>query len=70
MTLRTSDTNNAISWDHHIITLAGKLNIIEDILALRLEYSFFIEKNSVPSKNIINQPVDDNELLLQIEARY
>ena len=69
-TLRTPDTNNAISWDHHIITLAGRMNIIEDILSLRLEYSFFIEKNSVPSKDIHNQSVDDNELLLQIEARY
>ena len=69
-TLRTPDTNNAISWDHHIITLAGRMQIIEDILSLRLEYSFLLEKNSVPIHQIDNQSVDDNELLLQIEARY
>lgn len=73
-TLRTPDVNNAISWDHHIITLAGKMNIIEDILALRLEYSFFLEENGVPSIGdklaIPDKSVDDNELLIQIEARY
>ncbi|MBQ9242223.1 MAG: hypothetical protein IJ165_03210 [Proteobacteria bacterium] len=69
-TLRTPDVNNAISWDHQVITLAGRLNLIEDILSIRLEYSFFLENNAVPSKDIQNQSVDDNELLLQIEARY
>ncbi len=68
--LRSADVNNAISWDHHIITLAARLNLIEDILALRFEYSFFLEKNGVPDLGIQDTSVDDNELLLQIEARY
>ena len=68
--LRSPDVNNAITWDHHLITLAARLNLIEDILALRFEYSFFLEKNGVPDLNIQDVSVDDNELLLQIEARY
>ena len=70
ISLRTPDTNNAISWDHQIVTLAGKMHLIDDILALRLEYSFFLEKNDVPACNLANRSIDDNELLLQIEARY
>ena len=68
--LRSPELNNAISWDHRIVTLAARLNLIGDILSLRLEYSFFMEKNGVPALNIPDEPFDDNELLLQIEARY
>ena len=70
VTLRSTDINNAITWDHHIITLAARANIIEDILSLRLEYSFFLEKNGVPDLGYKDISIDDNELLLQIEARY
>ena len=68
--LRSADVNNAISWDHHLITLAARLNLIEDILAVRLEYTFFLEENGVSKLGIKDTSVDDNELLLQIEARY
>ena len=68
--LRTPEINNAISWDHRIVTLAARLNIIGDILSLRLEYSFFMEENGIPDLGIATVPFDDNELLLQIEARY
>ena len=68
--LRSTELNNAITWDHQIITLAARLNIIEDILSIRAEYSFFLEKNGVPSLQIDDVDYDDNELLIQIEARY
>ena len=68
--LRSPELNNAISWDHQIVTLAARLNIIEDILALRAEYSFFMEKNGVDALHIRDESYDDNELLIQIEARY
>ena len=68
--LRSQDTNNAISWDHKIITIAGKAHILDDILAIRLEYSFFLEDNGVPKLNIPNKSFDDDELLILIEARY
>ena len=68
--LRTPATNNAISWDRKVITLAARARIFEDILSLRLEYSFFLEYNDNPNLGLANAPVDDNELLLQIEARY
>lgn len=69
-TLRTPDINNAISWDHTIITLAARLRILKDILTLRVEYSFFLEDNDVKSRNLKQVDIDDNELLIQIEARY
>lgn len=69
-TLRTPDINNAISWDHQIVTLAARMRIVKDILSLRLEYSFFVEKNSVKALNYNQLDIDDNELLIQIEARY
>ena len=69
-TLRTPDINNAISWDHHIITLSARCKLVEDILSLRVEYSFFLEQNDVPSRNLKGVDIDDNELLIQIEARY
>lgn len=67
---RSPEVNNAITWDHQIITLAARLNIIEDILSIRAEYNFFLEDNGVPALNIDDSPFDDNELLIQIEAKY
>lgn len=69
-TLRTPDINNAISWDHQIVTLAARVRIVKDILTLRVEYSFFFEDNGVSALDYKQNDVDDNELLIQIEARY
>lgn len=68
--LRSPDTNNAITWDHKILTLAARLNIFKDILSARFEYHFFFEDNGVPKLNIKSVDFDDNELLFQLEARY
>ncbi len=68
--LRSPETNNAITWDYKILTLALKTNIISDFVALRLEYSFFWEDNGVPELNLEKNEVKNNEFLLQIEARY
>lgn len=67
---RTPEVNNAISWDHQIITLSARLNILEDIIAIRCEYSFFLEKNGLKKLGIADESFDDNELLIQLEARY
>lgn len=69
-TLRSPDINNAISWDHQIITLAARVRIVKDILTLRVEYNFFLEDNGVSALNYKQTDIDDNELLIQIEARY
>lgn len=68
--MRTPDINNAISWNYKIMTLALRCNIFRDFLALRLEYALYFEKNDVPELNKRNLEIDNNELLLQIEARY
>lgn len=67
---RSPELNNAITWDHKIITLAARINLIEDILSMRVEYNFFLEENGVPNLDIANENFDDNELLIQLEARY
>ena len=67
---RSTETTNAISWDYQVLTLALESNIISDFVALRVEYTFFWEENGIPSLGIRNVPVRNNELLLQIEARY
>ncbi len=69
-TFRTPEVNNAISWDHQIVTMAARINLIRDILILRCEYSFFLEKNGMKKLGIKDEPYDDNELLIQLEARY
>ena len=68
--LRTPEVSNAISWNHRIYTLAARLRILYDILSLRVEYNFFLEQNSAPALRLNHLSVDDNELLIQIEARY
>ncbi len=68
--LRTPEVSNAISWDHQIVTLAARLRILYDILSLRVEYSFFMEQNNTPKLDMHNLSIDDNELLIQLEARY
>ncbi len=68
--LRSPETNNAITWDYRALTLALKTNIAADFVALRLEYTFFWEENGVPALNTPSQSAKNNELLLQIEAKY
>ena len=68
--LRSPETNNAITWDYKILTLALKADIVSDFVALRLEYSLIWEENGVPALDIASEEISNNEFLLQIEARY
>jgi len=68
--LRSPEVLNAISWDYQAITLAMRIHIMDTFLALRCEYTFFIEHNGVPALGQKNLNIKNNELLIQLEARY
>jgi hypothetical protein len=67
---RSPETTNAVSWDYQVLTLALRSNIVSDFVSLRIEYTFFWEENGIPALEINDSAVKNNELLLQIEARY
>ena len=68
--LRSPESANAISWDYDIATVGIVSDIYRDFVSIRLEYSFIQEMNGVSSRHIAAKAVDNNELLLQLEASF
>ena len=68
--LRSPDIINAITWNYDIATIALHANIFRDFVSIRLEYAFIMEENGVDALGIDSVSVDNNELLLQLEARF
>lgn len=70
MALRSPEVSNAISWDYSIATFAIHGKIFREFLSIRLEYALIFEQNEVAALNQRNLDIDNNELLLQLEARF
>ncbi|MFA5624057.1 MAG: hypothetical protein WC966_03230 [Bradymonadales bacterium] len=68
--MRSPEQSNAISWDYSIATLAIHAKILREFLTIRLEYAMIFERNDVPALAQRNLDVDNNELLVQLEAIF
>lgn len=68
--LRSPAVANAPSWDWDVLTLAVITEVYRDLLRLRVEYTFLWEKNGVPALGMADQPIRNNELVLQAEVRF
>ncbi len=68
--LRSPAPINAVTWDFEAVTLALISEVYRDLLTVRLEYFMVAERNGVPALDIADEPLRNDELMLQLELRF
>lgn len=68
--LRSPAPSQAVTWDYHIVTAGLVAVIYRDIVRARVEYAWVRENNSVAGLGIANEPIRNDELLVQLEVRF
>ncbi len=69
-TLRSTAPANAASWDWDVATLALIMRAYRDLVTLRIEYYLIREQNGIPDLGIEDEPLRNNELMVQAEFRF
>ena len=59
-----------MTWDHDVFTAGLVLVVYRSIVRVRVEYAVLWEKNGVPALGIADEPIRNNELLVQLEVRF
>lgn len=70
LALRSPAPSQALTWDFNILTLGLALAVYRDLVRARIEYVWVDEINGVPGLNLGDQPIKNNELLVQLELRF
>ncbi len=68
--LRSPAPSQAVTWDYEIVTAGLVLMVYRDLVRARVEYAWVREKNGVPSLGIADEPLKNDELLVQLELRF
>lgn len=68
--LRSPAIVNASSWDWDVLTIGLIAEVYTDLLKVRAEYTFLREHNGVPVLSVADEPVRNNELVIQAEVRF
>jgi hypothetical protein len=68
--LRSTAVVNASSWDWDVLTIGLIADVYADVLKVRAEYTFLREHNGVPALGVADEPVRNDELVLQAEVRF
>lgn len=68
--LRSPAPSQAVTWDHDVLTAGVVVVVYRSIVRVRAEYAVLWEKNGVPALGLPDQPIRNNELLMQLEVRF
>ncbi|MCA9554593.1 MAG: hypothetical protein KC933_31445 [Myxococcales bacterium] len=68
--LRSPAPSQAVTWDHDVFTAGLVLVVYRSIVRVRVEYAVLWEKNGVPALGLPDEPIRNNELLVQLEVRF